>query len=415
MTEETSGKPFDRLSKIPDFRTRDFFAELGVKPEATDTEIKTAYKKAASLFHSDKVAETEKEFASKQFQKVKEAYEVLSDPAARAKYESERGFYQRQPAGAQATSSPPKPEPEAKPEPQHPKAEAKPEPQQKPNPKADLTPSTPRAGNPPPSGAAPEPQAASKAGFTPGYTPKGGASGAPNIGGVPPMPPGGGEFGAGPSPAMDPHRAAAAGGEANIRPTTRAGGLFKSPALRVGLGALVASALVWLGGDYLSGQDVKQRILDWDHGRTRAPSYQVDPQHLTNGQSFGMAVSQQFNNRTAGIEIGNKLKLDNNGVALSDVQKQFMRQRREMDQAFDKGGKSFTFDKVKLDHGGEATLTVTDKGMSLSVQKPGEAKPAVYEKKWDGLTQAALGGQAGIQKYLEGQSPKKAAAAPPKP
>lgn len=385
MTEETSGKPFDRLSKIPDFRTRDFFAELGVKPEATDAEIRTAYRKVASLFHPDKVEAADREFASKQFHKVKEAYEVLSDPVARAKYESERGFYLRQQAGAQASSSQPKPEPEPK------------------KPKADLTPSTAKAGNPPPSG------------FTPGYTPKGGASGAPNIGGMPPHPPSGGAgFGAGPSLAMDPHMAAAAGGEANVRPTPRAGGLFKSPGLRVGVGALVASALLWLGGDYLSGQDVKQRILDWDRGIKRTPAYQVDSQHPTNGQAFGNAVSQQFNNRAAGIEIGNTLKLDNNGVALSDVQKQFMRQRREMDQAFDKGEKSFTFNDVTLDHGEKARLTVTDKGMSLSVQKPGEAKPAVYEKKWDGLTQAALGGPEGIQKYLAGQS-KKPSTVTPKP
>ncbi len=403
MTEETSGKPFDRLSKIPDFRTRDFFAELGVKPEATEAEIKTAYRKAASLFYPDKVEAAEKEAATKQFQKINEAYEILSDPVARAKYESERGFYLRQQAGAQASSSQPKPEPKAEPEP-------------KPNPKADLTASTAKAGNPPPSGATPEPHSSSKAGFTQGYTPKGGASGAPNIGGMPPHPPSGGAgFGAGPSPAMDPHLAAAAGGEANVRPTSRAGGLFKSPGLRVGVSALVASALLWLGGDYLSGQDVKQRILDWNRGITRTPAYQIDSKHPTNGQTFGNAVSQQFNNRAAGIEIGNTLKLDNDGIAVSNVQKQFMKQRREMDQAFDKGGKSFTFEKVRLDHGGgEATLTVTDKGMSLSVQKPGEAKPAVYEKKWDGLTQAALGGPEGIQKYLAGQS-KKPTAATPKP
>jgi DnaJ-class molecular chaperone len=55
---------------------------LGVEPTATPEEIKNAYRKLASKWHPDKCKEEDKEKAEDQFKKIKEAYEVLKQPAS---------------------------------------------------------------------------------------------------------------------------------------------------------------------------------------------------------------------------------------------------------------------------------------------------------------------------------------------
>lgn len=53
---------------------------LGIKPSATDAEIKTAYRKMASKFHPDKVAnegEDVQRAATERFKKIQEAYENI--------------------------------------------------------------------------------------------------------------------------------------------------------------------------------------------------------------------------------------------------------------------------------------------------------------------------------------------------
>ncbi|KKO45246.1 molecular chaperone DnaJ [Arsukibacterium ikkense] len=59
------------------------FRVLGVKTNASDDDIKKAYKRLANRYHPDKLLglnEDEKEQAASQLQRVKQAYDVLSDP-----------------------------------------------------------------------------------------------------------------------------------------------------------------------------------------------------------------------------------------------------------------------------------------------------------------------------------------------
>lgn len=58
---------------------------LSVKPEATQDEIKKAYRKAALKHHPDKNPDNPK--ASEKFKEVSQAYEILSDPEKRKVYD----------------------------------------------------------------------------------------------------------------------------------------------------------------------------------------------------------------------------------------------------------------------------------------------------------------------------------------
>jgi len=66
---------------------KDYYAALGVKPEATDAEIKTAYRKLARKFHPDVSKESD---AEEKFKAVNEAYEALKEPARRKSYDQLR-------------------------------------------------------------------------------------------------------------------------------------------------------------------------------------------------------------------------------------------------------------------------------------------------------------------------------------
>ena len=70
---------------------KDFYKILGVKRDATEAEIKKSYRKAALKWHPDRHAnssEEEKEKADNLFRDINHAYEVLSDPPKKAKYDS---------------------------------------------------------------------------------------------------------------------------------------------------------------------------------------------------------------------------------------------------------------------------------------------------------------------------------------
>lgn len=69
---------------------RDYYEVLGVAKTASTDEIKSAFKKLALKWHPDRWVsgtDAEKKTAEENFKEASEAYEVLSDPDKRAKYD----------------------------------------------------------------------------------------------------------------------------------------------------------------------------------------------------------------------------------------------------------------------------------------------------------------------------------------
>ena len=65
---------------------RDYYEVLGVQKNATDEELKKAYRKLAKQYHPD-ANPNNKEEAEKKFKEINEAYEVLSDKQKRNMYD----------------------------------------------------------------------------------------------------------------------------------------------------------------------------------------------------------------------------------------------------------------------------------------------------------------------------------------
>jgi hypothetical protein len=65
-------------------RFRDYYAILGVPRDATQEQIKEAYRRLVKIYHPDRNPSPE---AEEMFKLINEAYQVLSDPARRAGYD----------------------------------------------------------------------------------------------------------------------------------------------------------------------------------------------------------------------------------------------------------------------------------------------------------------------------------------
>lgn len=70
-------------------KTKDYYKVLGVSHDADARQIKSAYRKLSKVHHPDKAAKQglSKEEAEKKMASINEAYEVLSDPELRARFD----------------------------------------------------------------------------------------------------------------------------------------------------------------------------------------------------------------------------------------------------------------------------------------------------------------------------------------
>jgi curved DNA-binding protein len=81
---------------------RDYYETLGVSKNASQEEIKSAFRKLARKYHPDTAKD--KRSAEEKFKEINEAYEVLSDPEKRKKYDAygagwQQGGFQPPPGG----------------------------------------------------------------------------------------------------------------------------------------------------------------------------------------------------------------------------------------------------------------------------------------------------------------------------
>jgi curved DNA-binding protein len=76
---------------------RDFYEVLGVARDATSAEIQRTYRKLARTYHPDINKDPA---AEERFKEISEAYDVLSDPETRKRYDSFGADFRRVPEGA---------------------------------------------------------------------------------------------------------------------------------------------------------------------------------------------------------------------------------------------------------------------------------------------------------------------------
>jgi len=74
------------------FSIKNYYAILQVEPSASIADIKKAYRRLALKYHPDK--NNNDSYSSAQFAEIKEAYEVLTDPAKKEYYLQQRWYNQ---------------------------------------------------------------------------------------------------------------------------------------------------------------------------------------------------------------------------------------------------------------------------------------------------------------------------------
>lgn len=81
----------DAKSALKRSKRKDYYKILGIDKNASDDEIKKAYRKRALVHHPDRhasAAEEEKREQEKKFKEVGEAYTVLSDPQKKSRFDN---------------------------------------------------------------------------------------------------------------------------------------------------------------------------------------------------------------------------------------------------------------------------------------------------------------------------------------
>lgn len=73
-----------------DWFEKDFYKTLGVSKDASDAEIKKAYRKLARKYHPDANPGDAK--AEEKFKEIGQAHQVLSDKESRAQYDQVRAM-----------------------------------------------------------------------------------------------------------------------------------------------------------------------------------------------------------------------------------------------------------------------------------------------------------------------------------
>ena len=76
--------------------SRDYYRVLGVDRDASQEDLKRAFRRLAFRYHPDRNPQ-DRELAEERFKRISEAYEVLGDEVKRRQYDQLTGWFSRRP------------------------------------------------------------------------------------------------------------------------------------------------------------------------------------------------------------------------------------------------------------------------------------------------------------------------------